>query len=452
MNEDHGRRMVTDTWNGTPNPPSQMPTSADIVVIGGGILGISTAWFLARQGVSVIVCEKGHIAGEQSSRNWGWIRQQGRDPRELPMMISAMRIWETLAEDIGEDVGFAQDGCMFVARKDKDVEGYHQWMEIGKEYGLDSRVLDGDELRQRVKGSTADWKGALYTASDARAEPHKATAAIARAATREGATLLTSCAVRGLDTAGGQVSGVITEHGAIKTSVVLCAAGAWTSMFCRSIGISVPQLKVRGNVARTTPGPRILDACIFDKKLGIRPRDDGGYTIGLGDVLHHSITPSTFRYAFKFLPALLMEYKTLRIRIDGDFFTELGAPKTWSMDDVSPMEQMRVLDPQADPRVIRKILKNFHSIFPEMKDVGIAEAWAGMVETSPDVVPIIGEVGDAAGFYIATGLSGHGFGIGPGAGLACAAMLTNDDNPIDMNPFRLGRFYDGTPVRPMRAI
>lgn len=452
MSEAGAHRVVAGTWSGDLAPPSQIPSAADIVVIGGGILGISTAWFLAKQGVSVVVCEKGHIAGEQSSRNWGWIRQQGRDPRELPMMIAAMRIWETLADDIGEDVGFSQEGCMFVARKEKEVEGYFQWMEIGQEYGLDSRVINADEMRRRVKGFTPDWKGALYTASDARAEPHKATPAIARAAAREGATILTSCAVRGIDTAAGQVSGVVTEHGSIRTSTVLCAAGAWTAMFCRSMGISVPQLKVRGNVARTTPAPRVLDACIFDKKLGIRPRDDGGYTIAQGDVLHHSITPSTFRYALKFLPALLMEYKTLRIRIDGDFFAELNTPTTWPMDAVSPMEKIRVLNPPANPGAIRKILNNFHEVFPQMKDVGIAESWAGMVETSPDVVPMIGAVGDAAGFYIATGLSGHGFGIGPGAGQACAAMLTNADNPIDMKPFCLSRFFDGTPIRPMRAI
>jgi len=92
------------------------------------------------------------------------------------------------------------------------------------------------------------------------------------------------------------------------------------------------------------------------------------------------------------------------------------------------------------------------AVFPALADVEIVEAWAGIVETSPDVVPIIGEVGNVAGFHIATGFSGHGFGIGPGAGKALAAMLTGNEIPIDLTPFRLSRFFDGSPIRPMSAI
>ena len=92
------------------------------------------------------------------------------------------------------------------------------------------------------------------------------------------------------------------------------------------------------------------------------------------------------------------------------------------------------------------------ALFPQLARVRLVEAWAGMVETSPDVVPMIGEVGDVSGFHIATGFSGHGFGIGPGAGKALAAMLTGADNPIDLSPFRLSRFFDGSPIQPMSTL
>ena len=116
--------LVAQTWTQPLVAPQSIPDSADVVIIGGGIIGISTAWYLAKQGINVIVCEKGHIAGEQSGRNWGWVRQQGRDTREMPMIIEALRIWRGLEEEIGEDVGYSEQGVLFAARNDKQVEQY----------------------------------------------------------------------------------------------------------------------------------------------------------------------------------------------------------------------------------------------------------------------------------------------------------------------------------------
>ncbi|MDX1500312.1 MAG: FAD-dependent oxidoreductase, partial [Woeseiaceae bacterium] len=245
--------LVSATWQRPLAPPAAVPDAADVVVIGGGIVGVSTAWFLAREGVSVALCEKGHIAGEQSGRNWGWVRQQGRDTREMPMIVEALNIWRGLADELGEDVGFRQQGVLFAARTDAQLAQYADWIDSVADYGLDSRLVDAAELARLVAGSTAGWRGALYTPSDGRAEPHLATAALARAATRAGATLLTGCAVRGIETAGGAVAGVVTEYGPIRTSRVVCAAGAWTSLFCRSLDVTVPQLRVRGTVTRAAP-------------------------------------------------------------------------------------------------------------------------------------------------------------------------------------------------------
>jgi len=445
-------RLVTGTWTGTLAAPDRIPDKADVVVIGGGIVGVSTAWFLARQGVDVTLCEKGYIAGEQSGRNWGWIRRQGRDPRELPMMIESDRIFGELERETGEHIGFERGGCLITANSEKGMQRFHDWLETARDFGLDTRIIDATELSDLVEGATPNWYGAMYTPSDARAEPHKTTPAIARAATRAGATILTSCAVRGIESSAGRVSAVVTEHGPIRTSVVLCAAGAWTSLFCRSMGISVPQLRVRGTVARTAPAEKVLDANLYDDRIGIRRRDDGGYTVAHGSVLDHGITPSTFRYAFKFLPALAKEIKVLRLRLGRDFFDELATPTRWALDAPSPFEAMRVLNPAPSTSIMKGIRRNLYEVFPRLAGVAIVESWAGIVETSPDVVPMIGEVGDVAGFHIATGFSGHGFGIGPGAGKALAAMLTGADNPIDLAPFRLSRFFDGTPVRPQSTL
>ena len=444
--------VVANTWTQALAPPQELPASADVVIIGGGIIGVSTAWFLAKQGVDVVLCEKGHIAGEQSGRNWGWVRVQGRDSREIPMVLESIRIWEGLADEIGEDVGFTHGGCFFTAGSTRQLQSFVEWVDISRDYEIDTRLISASELKLHVHGSAIDWTGAMFTKSDGRAEPHKATPAIARAAERSGATVMSSCAVRGIETSGGAVSAVVTEHGSIKTSTVLCAAGAWTSMFCRSIGIDVPQLRVRGTVARTAPCESVLDGCIFDERLGIRRRQDGGYTVAHGSVLEHPVTPSSFRYFAKFIPALIEEFRLLHLSFGREFIDDWKTPKTWDLDKPSPFEETRVLNPKPTPSVLKGIRKNLDMIFPAMKDTPLVESWAGMIEASPDVVPIIDGIEDIPGFHIATGFSGHGFGIGPGAGKAIAAMLIGADSNIDLSAMRFSRFFDGSPIRPQAGI
>ena len=452
MNTAIPRNTVSQTWDRALTPPAKCPSSADVVIIGGGIVGVSTAWFLAKQGVDVALCEKGHVAGEQSGRNWGWVRQQGRDVRELPMMIESMNIWRGLEAEIGEDVGFTQGGCLFATRAQKELDEYAEWLKMAADHGLDTRIVTGAELERLCGPAATPWLGAMFTASDARAEPHKAAPAIARAAAGKGATIMTACAVRGVETERGRISAVVTEHGTIRTSVVLCAAGAWSSLFCRSLGISVPQLKVQGNVLRTAPAKSVLHGNLFDSKIGIRRRQDGGYTVAHGSILMHPVTPSTFRYAFKFLPALRQEWKTLKLSIGKEFFREFRTPTHWTLDSVTPFEKTRVLNPVPNESVIAKIKVNLAETFPDLADVAVAETWAGMVETSPDVVPIICAVDRLPGFHIATGFSGHGFGLGPGAGKAIAGMLTGKGSGIDLDALRLERFFDGSPIRPLSTV
>ncbi len=439
--------VVSNTWTKPIESPAVCPDAADVVIIGGGILGVSAAWFLARDGINVVLCEKGHIAGEQSSRNWGWIRKQRRDVRELPMMIEAHRIWRSFEEETGEDVGYVEGGCYYLASTQKTVEFFESWMPIAREFDLDTRVIHKEELASHFENNTQTWPGALYTASDGRAEPHKAAPAIARVAARHGATILTGCAVRGLETEAGRVSSVVTEHGSIKTSTVLCAAGVWSSMFCRSLGITLPQLQVKGTAVRTAAGPKITDGQSYDERIAIRRRQDGGYTVGNGaGGLLHAITPSTFRFAIKFLPALIQEIGSMWVTINGDFFKELAMPVRWDLDKQSPFEKTRVLNPPPSQRTVRQIRKKLNEVYPVLEQTPIVETWAGMIETTPDIVPVICPEESLPGFFIATGLSGHGFGLGPGAGKAAAGMVTGKDSGIDIKPFRLSRFFDGSPI------
>ena len=134
------------SMNQPPRFQDPLPDSVDVVVIGGGVIGVSTALFLARAGVSVLLCEKGRVAGEQSSRNWGWIRQQGRDAAELPIATESLRLWESLSAELDEDIGFKRSGVLYAAGTDEALAGYERFYEVAKAHQLDTRMLSGREI------------------------------------------------------------------------------------------------------------------------------------------------------------------------------------------------------------------------------------------------------------------------------------------------------------------
>jgi glycine/D-amino acid oxidase-like deaminating enzyme len=219
------------------------PAETGIVVIGGGIIGTCTALALSQKGVAVTLCEKGHIAGEQSSRNWGWVRKNGRDSRELPLIIESLRIWQGMNQTVGAETGFRTCGIVSIARTEADRARHERWVQDAEAYQLGSRIVEGAELEALLPGCRERFRSALYNPTDGRAEPQKAAPAIAAAARREGAQVVTECAVRGLDIVGGRVVGVITEKGRIKCDGVVLAGGAWSRLFCGSLGVTLPQLK-----------------------------------------------------------------------------------------------------------------------------------------------------------------------------------------------------------------
>jgi glycine/D-amino acid oxidase-like deaminating enzyme len=431
---------------------SPLPASVDVAIIGGGIAGCSAAYFLARSGIAVLLCEKGRIAGEQSGRNWGWVRQQGRSPVELPLMMRSLGIWQGFERELQEDVGFTQGGSLYLAETSEQLESFRAWLTVAGEHGLDTRMLTPHELGSILHSASNRWAGAMYTASDARAEPNRAAPAIARGAVRAGARVVSSCAVRGLDRTNGRVHAVITEHGVVRTPAVVCAGGAWTSLFCRSIDVTVPQLLVKGTVARTAPTVEILPGEAWSRAVAIRRRRDGGYTVARGSALEHPLVPATIRFISKFLPALKQEHGAVRVRFGREFFKALATPRRWDLARESPFERERVLNPAPDAGDVTEMSRALARAFPEIAGAPLAETWAGMIESSPDVLPIISAVDGLEGFFVATGFSGHGFGIGPGAGQLVAQMVTKRASSDELAPFRLSRFYDGSPIRPGPTI
>ncbi len=249
--------------------------------------------------------------------------------------------------------------------------------------------------------------------------------------------------MRGFETKGGHVDLVVTEHGPIRTQAVLLAGGAWSRLFAGNMGLDLPVLKIMSSVMRTKPLDGPPSIAVGNGEFGFRKRLDGGYNIAHRGASQAEITPDSFRLFRTFLPALHKQRRELKLHLGELFWNEWRTPRRWRLDGESPFEAVRVLDPEPSDRILQRVRAKLLRAFPAFAPMVEAERWAGIIDATPDGVPIIDAVASHPGLYVATGFSGHGFGIGPGAGRLAADLLTGASPVVDPAPFRLARFDGG---------
>ena len=434
--------MIVASPTVVPVPSDEkLPGQVDVAIVGGGIAGACTAYYLARAGVSVVLCEKGEVGAEQSSRNWGWVRKLRRDPREIPLAIESQRLWDGLERELQAPTGYRRSGITFAARTSKEIKAHEDWMAATASFNLGVRRVAGAELDALVPGAGGRWKMALYCPTDGRAEPQLIAPAFALAARRLGGHVLTNCAVRGLEMSAGRVGAIVTERGRVPASTVVVAGGVWSRRFLKDLGLRLPQLKVSNTVMRIASqqgGPETsfwADGCAFGKLA-----DGSGYLVADGGVNVTSLTPDSFRFLREFLPAFLGEWQHTKLRLDGSFFREWRDEGRVSPDLPSPYERLRILDPKPDTRAARRALERLGRISPAFRGADAAQIWAGMIDVTPDQIPVISPISTIAGLYVATGLSGHGFGVGPGVGRLTADLVLGSTPLVDPAPFAFERF------------
>ena len=424
-----------------------LPEEVDVAIIGAGVIGVFSALYLQRLGRRVLLCEKGRVAAEQSSRNWGWIRQHGRDAAELPITRQAVQLWHQADRETEGACGIKTVGIHYLASNEKELAKLHNWMEVANAHDMDSYVMSRAQVNSLFgRQANSQWLGGTCTPSDARGEPWQAVPAVARLAHSEGVLIRENCAVRDIDTRAGAISGIITESGTTRCEQVVLCGGAWSSLFAHRLGVRIPQLSVEATVVQTQPMDAGVEGSWADEELAMRARADGGYSLACADRHGVFVGPGSFRHALKFIPLLRTSWADVQLQ----GLTPPGYPDAWKLarqwqaHDTTPFERMRVLEPPAHRGRVARICQRFAQRFPALPPVEVQNSWSGMIDVMPDVVPVVDAVPSFPGFYMATGMSAHGFGIGPGYGRAVARLLQGLPAEHDLRRFRLSRFSDGS--------
>ena len=237
---------------------AQLRSTYDVIVVGGGVIGCSVAFHAARAGASVLVVERRAIAAEQSSKSWGFCRQQGRDTRELPLMIESIGRWVNIEEELGASVGWQQGGNLMLFESEADEKAQRRWLEAARPHGVESQILDRAGVAATLPGVSSAFTGGLWTATDGTADPDKTTLALAGAAARHGADFLIGESVEALlsdASCTSRVRGVrieSREREVVEAWATVVATAGWTSEMIRPLGLRLPTLRLHATAGRTT--------------------------------------------------------------------------------------------------------------------------------------------------------------------------------------------------------
>jgi tyramine oxidase subunit A len=416
-----------------------LPKSTTVAVIGAGIIGLTAALSLAERGIPVVVLEKGRLAGEQSSRNLGWVRKMARAQHDIPLSLASDRLWAEMPARVGADVGYVQAGILYVARTEAEMAKHSDWLDSVRDLSVDSRLLTPGQIDALVPGGTGGWAGGIHTPSDGRAEPQFASSAIARAVLEKGGGIVENCAVRTLSMAAGRVSGLITESGEIRCDQVLLAGGVWSRRFLGNLGVSLLTLPIAASVARTAPMKGPTQIAVGGPDFSFRKRHDGGYTVTQRGAMHTPLLLDHLLIGMRYLSMLRAQWANVRLSLGREFLSDLALARRWSASEHSPFERVRTMDPPVNHALNAEALRNLTRAWPVFNEAVLEGAWGGLIDVTPDSLPVISRVSKIPGLTVASGFSGHGFGTSPAAGQLAADLVSGETPIVDPAPYRIER-------------
>lgn len=342
------------------------------------------------------------------------------------MMVAANRRWRSLEDETDESFDWVQGGNLALSGPDA-ADRYRDWAELGRGHGLDTRLIDQDEVRELVPGLRFPHAAAMYTSTDGHVDPLSATRAVGRAAQRGGATVVSDCRVLGIERRGHRVTGVRTEQGVVSAGTVVCAAGAESRWLLRTAGVRLPQNLIRGTVALTEPAEPVATTSVWAPGLAFRQRPDGRFVISTGGGGDVDLTLDTLVQAPLFLGVFGHNFRRMRLRLNGAMWRDLRRRLTGSNEPYEPRPTRALAE--------RSLLR-FREAMPGLRGLRLERVWAGMIDGTPDGLPVLDRLSQPDGLVVATGFSGHGFGLAPAVGDAVSGLVTGRGAGYDLRPFR----------------
>lgn len=369
--------------------------SGRVIVIGGGISGVAAAYELARNGVAVTLLERGELASMASGWTLAGVRQSGRHPAELPLAAAAVARWPELADELEADTEYRQQGNLRLALSESDIPVIRGVVDASAAAGIPIEYLETiDQIRAIAPALSDDIYGASWCPSDGHANPSRTVMAFAAAAERHGAVIRTGITVTSIATKAGKVTGVETSEGSISADIVIVAAGIYTPRLLAPLGLSLP-LDIRHVPAVQSVPVAPLLAPVLGVASGMfagRQQADGRFRMTLNGV-------------------------------------------SWNGDQWH--DQYSV---QPTMEQVRDTIEFAIRLIPDIRGIRIAQVWGGLLDLTPDALPVIERSPDVEGLIVAAGFSGHGFCLGPITGQILADLAVFGSTELPIEPFQLARF------------
>lgn len=359
----------------------------DVVIVGGGIMGLSTGYRLAREGHSTLILERSTAGFEASSRNAGGVRQQFRDPRETALAMYSAEIWRHLGAELDADLEYRQGGGFRLALEADDVPELRSIFERDRRAGLPVELLTPAEVATLVPVDPTAFQLATFCPTDAQANPHKVCAAFAAAARKAGAELRENEGVRTIVRSDDGFE-IATDTAVHRGRQVVIAAGPWSAELLRPLGTDLPLVPRRPEMAETEPVEPFLDAFV-----------------SLGDLRGYGRQAAS--------GALNIGVRSIDAPLDA---------------------------PESSHQRVKSSLEGWARLFPRLNGVEVRRTWTGYTNWTPDGCPVIGPVEGVEDLYVCTGFSGHGYALGPAVGVVLTDLLIGREPPVDVRALGLERF------------